>query len=297
MDENSPGIATITDEVESLRERLSLRCAKIAVVGEIRRRCPVVREIKFLTVPENSTKGCVMEEQLNLSKNEGIVRRSGNGYALSLTRSLIPVSVIQTTEDAWPAMLFHHTASKDLTIAVATVAKAMGLRWIPERGGFFSRESNQRVRRMVSERDVFDFTRIPYMSPELCVGGPIFQMKESEKSLPMSMDEVREFVKNCVWIETRLGGELHAYTLRVLTEDELSFVHLVETIREYGYDGRYLGKAYRYLDENGFQYFTQGYDMRVTTLINRKKLNRADMQRSRNPVAFKPLPDSFGRLP
>jgi hypothetical protein len=296
MDENSPGIATITKEVESLRERLSLRCAKIAVVGEIRRRCPVVREIKFLAVPEISTKGCVVEEQLNLLQNEGIVRSSEKGKVVMLAGSLIPVSVIQTTEDAWPAMLFHHTASKDLTIAVATVAKAMGLRWIPERGGFFGRESNQRIRRMVSERDVFDFTRIPYMSPEMCEGGPIFQMKESEKSLPMSMHEVREFVKNCVWVETRLGGELHAYTLRVLTEDERSFVHLVETIREYGYDGRYLGKAYRYLDVDGFQYFTQGYDMRVTTLINRKKLHCVQKQWCRNPVIYEPLPDSFGRL-
>jgi hypothetical protein len=36
--------------------------------------------------------------------------------------------------------------------------------------------------------------------------------------------------------------------------------------------------------------------MRVTELINRKKLPRAEIEWERTPVRFVPLPDNFGRL-
>ena len=114
--------------------------------------------------------------------------------------------------------------------------------------------------------------------------------------LPMPLDDIRRFRDSCRWVETRCGGELHEFSLRVLCGDDKTFVRFVETIREYGYDGRYLGKAYRYLDVDGLQYFTQGYDMRVTELINRKKSPRAAVKWEQNPVRFVSLPDSFGRL-
>jgi len=50
----------------------------------------------------------------------------------------------------------------------------------------------------------------------------------------------------------------------------------METIMAYGYDEKYCGRLWRYLDLDGYCYFTNGYDPYVTSLINRKLLSIRD---------------------
>lgn len=275
----------VADEMIS---ELSPVCLRLSTVGQLRRKSPEINEIRILAIPKTAIAEVnddlfldpvtvsLLDDKLKLLQNLRVLSLSRNGNTLMLDGVHIPVKIICTTEFAWEAMLFHHTASKNLFMAVQTVCKAKGILFAPEEGCFKSRAGDGARRMIRYENDVFKVTGIPYLAPELRGGGAIFQLKETGRKLPMPVSECRTLIEKSQWVDTRYAGEAHQYTLRVLSGSEVNFVHLVETIRSYGYDGYYLGKAYRYLDIDGYMYFTQGYDMRVTFLINRKKLRQQD---------------------
>lgn len=61
----------------------------------------------------------------------------------------------------------------------------------------------------------------------------------------------------------------HWYTLRKNWQDDNRFVHVVETMRRYGYQERYGRKTFTRFDVNGFKYWTMGDPIETTILINR----------------------------
>lgn len=61
----------------------------------------------------------------------------------------------------------------------------------------------------------------------------------------------------------------HWYTLRRTWDNDDDFVWCVEYIRRVGYQERFIGRVWTYLDVRDFQYWTMGSPVPDTTLINR----------------------------
>ena len=85
----------------------------------------------------------------------------------------------------------------------------------------------------------------------------------------------------------------HWYALRKNTEDDTLFVAAVEFIRAYGYDDHFFRLKLRYLDFDGFKYWTMGCPIDYTILINRAVLKEPPhpMQRNLAPIILNaPMP-------
>jgi hypothetical protein len=73
----------------------------------------------------------------------------------------------------------------------------------------------------------------------------------------------------------------HWYTVREwVPEQEGEFEAFVRLLRKYGSDEVFWGKPYRYLDLDGFHYWTMGAPVEETTVINRKPLKEGEQGRS-----------------
>ena len=60
----------------------------------------------------------------------------------------------------------------------------------------------------------------------------------------------------------------HEYLVRDRVDEEL-FLQLVRHIREHGYEGRFYDRGVTYFDEDGMTYWTMGYPVEETDVINR----------------------------
>lgn len=80
----------------------------------------------------------------------------------------------------------------------------------------------------------------------------------------------------------------HYYTLRKDAEREEEFLGFAQFIRDYGYDSSFGKTRYRYADFNGWQYWTMGYVLDATILVNRAETGREDVPLVLNPVPMKP---------
>lgn len=290
-------ITAIAKEAEALMERLAPACAKISVVGEIRRRSPAAREIRLLAVPKhgfrngkddipgNRVRVDLLEERLKQLQKEGILSGSENGDATWLAHSHIPARVVRTTEEAWVAMLWQTSACRDLQITVATAVRNLGLRWHAEAGGFVSSADGRMAHAVTDERQVFDVASLPYMEPSERHTWPFYPDNCSGRPLPMTPQEVGAWVKSAGWVDSRCGGEYHQFSFRRTgSPDETEFLRVCEMIRDYGYDGFYHGTKWRYLDFEGHFYFTCGSDLNITQLINRKRLRHPARPWTKNPT-------------
>jgi hypothetical protein len=86
-------------------------------------------------------------------------------------------------------------------------------------------------------------------------------------------DFLRAYISKVDWINAKTYKTApHEYTLRKVKPDlDVDFVRFVELIRSEGYDQEFCGKAYRYLDIDGYQYWIMGSPVGETILINRAK--------------------------
>ena len=118
----------------------------------------------------------------------------------------------------------------------------------------------------------------------------IFDRNKSELPHPMSVDDVKQWVSSVPWTDTMCGGEYHQFTFRT-SVCERKFLRMAEFIRSHGYDGdKYYNVPYRYLDFEGFFYFTCGEVLQTTWILNRKPLRgREPRLWCRNRVNWKPL--------
>jgi hypothetical protein len=79
----------------------------------------------------------------------------------------------------------------------------------------------------------------------------------------------------------------HWYVVRGKGPIEEEFVKFVHHVRSFGYDDRWYKTTNRYLDLNGFRYWTMGFVMSATKIINRCKLG------TRAPHPFRETPQMF----
>lgn len=67
----------------------------------------------------------------------------------------------------------------------------------------------------------------------------------------------------------------HAYTVREWDEErDDDFVRAVSIIRTYGYPERYWSKIHYYYQVDDLKYWTMGYPLHITKIINRADVNQ-----------------------
>lgn len=90
----------------------------------------------------------------------------------------------------------------------------------------------------------------------------------SEKDLA----ELRAFVDSSAWrFASTMPQVPHWYTLRKYAHDEERFLWFVQFIRTHGYSKKWNGTPRRYIDLDGWMYWTMGAPLDITILINRAK--------------------------
>lgn len=73
----------------------------------------------------------------------------------------------------------------------------------------------------------------------------------------------------------------HDYIVRDRV-DETLFIQLVQHIRSYGYEGRFYDKPITYYDEDGMVYWTMGFPIEETIIVNRCKKEQTYEYRLKN---------------
>ena len=96
------------------------------------------------------------------------------------------------------------------------------------------------------------------------------------------------------WIFARTMPKCpHWYVVRGKGPIDGEFIKFVHHIRAFGYDEPWGRDIHRYLDFQGFRYWTMGFVMAVTIIINRCELgNRSPQPFSGNPQIFFAKPAS-----
>lgn len=95
-------------------------------------------------------------------------------------------------------------------------------------------------------------------------------------------DTLRGFIDSCRWTFAKTMPEWpHEYIVRKNVDDDL-FVRLVGHIREHGYEGRFYRMRITYFEEGGLVYWTMGFPIEETTIVNRCKKEGAYEERLRN---------------
>jgi hypothetical protein len=80
---------------------------------------------------------------------------------------------------------------------------------------------------------------------------------------------VRAFIAKAPWVFAKTIPESpHEYTVRGQTPHD-EFEHVVQLIRDHGYERRYGRATYTYLDVDGWRFWTMGAPIPQTTILNR----------------------------
>jgi hypothetical protein len=292
------GHDTATEVADALSFELSPVCNRLSRVGQTPLDSPRVSEIRFLAIPKIETFANFgttaspsvdrLHEKMQLLQNQdAIVHEAKERYWFNREGVPYPFQLSISTEEAWFARLVQASSGRDLYITLATAAKNMGMKWSPSRGGFEDSKTGK-MTFPKSEEEVFEIARLPYMPLARRNEVPVFTMAKSGLPPILTKQELREWAASVPWTDTTCGGEFHQYSFRT-AGDERKFVHIAECIREFGYDGMYLRKKWRYLDLDGLFYFTCGATIETTTLINRKRLLQPETPWTKNPHPWIPL--------
>lgn len=95
----------------------------------------------------------------------------------------------------------------------------------------------------------------------------------------MVMNDFEHFISSSSWRFAKTMPLIpHEYTLRKNAGSEEAFEAAVTFIRENGYTEYFGRNSYRYLNVDGWRYWSMGYPVNETTVIN-----RARVEESRTP--------------
>jgi DNA polymerase/3'-5' exonuclease PolX len=165
-------------------------CARVEIVGSIRRQKPFVKDIELLIVSlsgsikdpndffDHSIKRPAVTIELDrLLKDQIIARRPnakghmswGDENKLAVhVESGMPVDFFFTTERKWFNALVVRTGPKQSNQAIAQAAINMGWHWHAYGEGFTRNDGVHSIdqHRVQSEADCFHFVGLPYLEPE-----------------------------------------------------------------------------------------------------------------------------------
>jgi hypothetical protein len=88
----------------------------------------------------------------------------------------------------------------------------------------------------------------------------------------MSDEEIKVFIASSSWaVAKRMPNTPHEYTARRNAKDLATFERFIMHIRNNGYRQKFGKYNYTYLDVDGWQYWTMGWPVQQTMIINRAK--------------------------
>jgi len=95
-------------------------------------------------------------------------------------------------------------------------------------------------------------------------------MKQENRAIPTDcLDAVREALKLQWYITAKAEANPHQYCLRKAWKGSMPFTGVAQIIRDYGYVEWFWKKPYMMLNVGEFKYWTMGWPLDVTVLINR----------------------------
>lgn len=104
----------------------------------------------------------------------------------------------------------------------------------------------------------------------------------------MEIDKIRSIIGKSYWKFAKTMPHIpHYYTLRMHAARDEDFVELVEFIRSHGYDENWGRRVHRYVDLDGWKYWTMGTRLESTVLVNRARLERPPRPIIENPRPFR----------
>lgn len=116
--------------------------------------------------------------------------------------------------------------------------------------------------------------------------------EEHHPELCLDSGFLDQFIKSQEWRFAKTMPKCpHWYVVRGKGPSEDDFVGFVRHIRSFGYDEAWFKSTHRYLDFQGFRYWTMGFVMSVTVIINRCELG------ARSPHPFSGSPQMFYAKP
>ncbi len=116
---------------------------------------------------------------------------------------------------------------------------------------------------------------------------------EGDEFTSMSEVELNEFVHCHRWTYARTMPQWpHEYVVRKNVADDASFCRFVMTIRRYGNDEPFFTKTHRYLDLGTLKYWTMGFTLATTIIINRAQIVNRARPFALNPTPFVPKIDA-----
>jgi hypothetical protein len=268
------------------------------IVGPYRRK-ETTRRVDILYIPKTTVErdpedlfsdrevSAVDVETKALLRSGEWLRSEGGSFMDA--KAGVQIALHRATKANWACMAVKLTGPKKFIVEIFSVAKGHGYRWLPEEGVFRKwRGRGPAVFRPETERELLEFLHLPWTEPDMRKYHSLYPAAMSSNE-PVSPDEFRKMIGGALWIDSKAGGEPHQFAIRAAMPDDDRFLRCVNTIHQLGYDGTYLGHPYRYLDLDGWFYFTCSYRLEHTSLMNRKKLNRPDRAWVRNPVRMRLL--------
>ena len=87
----------------------------------------------------------------------------------------------------------------------------------------------------------------------------------------MNSERAHELLRNAEYKTAKSLDIPHSYTLKYSWKDINEFYELVQFIRDHGVKERFWSKEYIYYYLDGYKYWTMGYELPVTKLINKAK--------------------------
>lgn len=112
-----------------------------------------------------------------------------------------------------------------------------------------------------------------HVSAAECAAAPaVLELRGPQPELPEERARVEHLLLSHAWkvaTSARYAKLPHAYTLRRTWDNDEDFIWCVEYIWRVGYQERFIGRVWTYLDVREFQYWTMGSPVPETTLINR----------------------------
>jgi hypothetical protein len=149
----------------------------------------------------------------------------------------------------------------------------------PEEPSWFEIEGLNPERLYEKFRTFYDHKYREY-EQELAAMG---KMKQENRDIPGNLSAlVKEALEAQWYITARSESNPHQYCLRKSWKGAISFAKAAAIIREYGYVEWFWKKPYMMLNIGEYKYWSMGWPLEVTVLINRTKIapcTRADLLR------------------
>ncbi len=137
--------------------RLNPYCKKIEVVGSIRRKKPVAKDIDLVVIVDN-----LWDFHAELKGMGELVLSGPKLFRLMIGN--VQVDIYIATEDTWATLLLIRTGSAENNIRLAALAKKRGWRLAASGDGLFN-ENGERIAGD-TERSIYDMLDLPWQLPE-----------------------------------------------------------------------------------------------------------------------------------